>query len=114
MKNPPALLLVLLSMFVMLSLSAQQNEWQDMGKNFPDTLHTSCLSDISCVGDTCWITVCNTANMLYYSTDGCQTFTTKALDDQANAIHFLNHNLGYYVTQNGFIYKTTCIVSPRC
>jgi photosystem II stability/assembly factor-like uncharacterized protein len=48
-----------------------------------------------------------TADIMYYSTDGCQTITTKSLPDQANAVWFLNYNLGYIATQGGRVYKST-------
>jgi hypothetical protein len=88
--------------------NAQQEAWVDLGGHFPDTVNTQCLSDICCIGDTCWITSCMPVDhVLYYSTDGCQTFTVVTLPDEPNAIRFLNYNLGYMATQGGRVYKST-------
>jgi hypothetical protein len=82
-------------------------QWVDMGSHFPDTVNSACLPGMFCIGDTCWIVSCSFDNIMYYSTDGCQAITTKSVPDRANAVWFLNYNLGYIATQGGRVYKST-------
>jgi len=92
--------------FILIFNSAQA-KWVDLGSRFPDTLNTPCLSDIYCIGDTCWITSCMPgADILYYSANGCQSFVAKSIPDQFNAVHFLSPYLGYAASQSGHVYKT--------
>ena len=89
------------------TFSSTHAQWVDLGSHFPDTINSACLPGMYCIGDTCWIVSCSFANILYYSTDGCQTITTKSLPNRANAVWFLNYNLGYIATQGGRVYKST-------
>ena len=105
MKTPR--LLFLCWLFIVQYSFGQSSAWVDMGNHFPDTINTPCLSDIFCIGDTCWITSCMpNANILYYSTNGCQSFIARSTPDQFNAVHFLSPYLGYAASQSGHVYKT--------
>ena len=98
--------LVFCSLLAVHCLRAQQTSWVDLGSHFPDTTNIACLPGMYCIGDTCWIVSCSIDNVLYYSTDGCQTIVSKSLPDRANAVWFLNYNLGYIATQGGRVYKS--------
>ncbi len=90
------------------TFSSTHAQWVDLGSHFPDTINSACLYSMFCLGDTCWIVSCMPeADIMYYSTDGCQTITARTLPDQANAVWFLNYNLGYIATQSGRVYKST-------
>ena len=99
------LLIVQCSLFTVHCSLAQ---WVNMGSHFPDTINSACLYSMFCIGDTCWIVSCMpNADIMYYSTNGCQTISSRSLPDQANAVWFLDHNLGYIATQGGHVYKST-------
>ena len=100
--------IILFFLYSVFSIHYSPAQWVDLGSHFPDTINSACLYSMFCIGDTCWIASCMpTADIMYYSTDGCQTITTKSLPDQANAVWFLNYNLGYIATQGGRVYKST-------
>ena len=103
-----SLFTVYCSLFIPHCSLAQRSSWVDMGIHSPDTINSACLYSMFCLGDTCWIASCMPgADIMYYSTDGCQTISSRSLPDQANAVWFLNNNLGYIATQGGRVYKST-------
>jgi len=100
--------LILLFFYSLFTIHHSPAQWVDMGSHFPDTINSACLYSMYCLGDTCWIASCMpNADILYYSTDGCQTITSRSVPDQANAVQFLNYHLGYIATQGGRVYKST-------